>query len=131
MGRFLLRGGLAVDGVVCSSAARALETAQGLLRGMESKRDAEPVPELYNASGPELLGWLQGVSEDYSKLVLVAHMPGVGELLSLLTTEHYDLVFAFTPATLAIVTGEDKWADWDYGRGMLQALVPAVSVPKA
>ena len=32
---------------------------------------------------------------------------------------------------LEIVTGEAKWADWDYGRGTLQALVPAASVSKS
>ena len=121
MGRFLVRGGHAVDGIVCSSAIRAKETALGLLRGMESKRDPEPVADLYNASGPELLRWLQELGDDYSKLVLVAHMPGVGELVSLLTTEHHDL---------AVVTGEANWSDWDYGRGTLQAFVPPGSLPK-
>jgi phosphohistidine phosphatase SixA len=95
---------------------------------MESKRDPVTVPELYNASGPELLGWLQDQGEDDSRLLIVAHMPGVGELVSLLTTEHNDLAVVYAPATLAVVTGEPKWEDWDYGRGTLQVIVPAAAV---
>ena len=130
MGRFLVRAGLDLDGVVCSSAARARQTAECLLRGMESKRDPEVVPELYNASGSELLTWLQEQEEDYRKLLMVAHMPGVGELLSLLTTEHNDLAMGYPPASLAVVTGEAEWSDWDYGRGTLQFLLPVGAVLK-
>jgi phosphohistidine phosphatase len=131
MGRFLSRAGLIIDGVVCSSAVRARQTAEGVLRGLESKRDPDVAPELYNASGPELLRWLQDQDGEYAKLLIVAHMPGVGELLSLLTTEHNDLAMGYATATLAIVTGEAHWEDWDYGRGTLQMLVPAGAAVKS
>jgi phosphohistidine phosphatase len=91
VGRFMKASGLDLDGVVCSSAVRARQTAEGVLRGMESRRQAETVPELYNASGSELLRWLQDHGKDNGRLLVVAHMPGVGELLSLLTTEHDDV----------------------------------------
>jgi phosphohistidine phosphatase len=128
VGRFIKNAGIVLDGVACSSAVRARQTAEGVLRGMESKRDANVVPELYNASGAELLRWVQSHGDNDARLLVVAHMPGVGELISLLTTEADDLALAYPPATLAVVTGEARWADWDYGRGNLQLLVPAATL---
>jgi phosphohistidine phosphatase len=128
IGRYMASAALSIDALVSSSAVRARETAQAVLRGMGSAREAEFLSDLYNASGPELLRWLQEREGQESKLLLVAHMPGVGELLSLLTTEAHDLVLGFAPATLAMVVGEAHWADWDYGRGSLQLLLPAALV---
>jgi phosphohistidine phosphatase len=125
LGRFMAGSALPIDGIVCSSAVRTRQTAQAVLRGMGSTREAESVPELHNASGAELLRWLQARNTGESNLLVVAHMPGVGELLSLLTTEAHDLAMGFAPATLAVVVGEAQWADWDYGRGSLQLLLPA------
>jgi phosphohistidine phosphatase len=128
MGRFLLRAGIVLDAVACSSAARALQSAEALLRGMQSKRQAEPVEELYNASGAVLLAWVQKRPVAERTLLVVGHMPGVGELASLLTTEHDDLALTFAPATLAAVTSEEpRWADWDFGRGVLTLLLPVAA----
>jgi phosphohistidine phosphatase len=125
MGRFLQRAGIAPDMVACSSALRALQTAEALLRGLQSKRRAEANDALYNASGSALLEWVQKRPDSERSVLLVAHMPGVGELASLLTTEHDDLALTFAPATLAAVTSEEKlWADWDFGRGLLTMHVP-------
>jgi len=128
IGRFMASAALPVDGVVCSSAARARQTAEAVLRAMGSQKEAEALSDLYNASGPELLRWLQDWEGEESRLMVVAHMPGLGELVSLLTTEAHDLEAGFPAGTLAIVTGEAEWADWDHGRGSLQLLLAPAMV---
>jgi phosphohistidine phosphatase len=126
IGKFLRRTGVVLDAAACSSAARAHSTADLVLRAWGSKLKPQAVPDLYNASGAALLRWIQGRPAAQTRLLVVAHMPGVAELISLLTTEATDLAMGFSPATLAAVESEaELWADWDYGRGSLQFVVPA------
>jgi phosphohistidine phosphatase len=130
MGRFMAAARLEPSTAACSSAVRTRQTAAGILRGLGSKHEAKAADELYNATGAELLAWLQQNGGRSAQLLLVAHMPGVGELTSLLCTESNDFATAFAPATLAVITGEAQWADWDYGRGSLQLLMPVGHVPR-
>ncbi len=63
--------------------------------------------------------------EDFSTLLLVAHVPGVAQLLSLLTTEHVDLDQIYPPATLsAVQLDDDSWRDFDYGVAALKLFFP-------
>lgn len=125
LGRFLAGAGLACDAAACSSALRTRQTAEALLRGAGAQRSPESADELYNASGDTLLRWIHARPAGSRRLLVVAHMPGVGELTSLLATEHSDLALGFPAATLAVIESEvEAWADWDYGRGALQLLLP-------
>jgi phosphohistidine phosphatase SixA len=57
--------------------------------------------------------------------LLVAHLPGVAQLASLLTTEHVDLDLIFSPGTMAVVQMEcDSWKHCDYGVGALTLFLP-------
>lgn len=126
IGKFLRRAEIVLDGAACSTAARAQQTAEIVLKAAGSKLKALPAPELYNGTGDGMLRWIQGYSGAAAKLLLVVHMPGVAELISLLATEATDLAMGFSPGTLAAVESEvERWADWDYGRGSLQMVLPA------
>ena len=128
IGKFLRKTGMSIDAAACSTAARARQTAEAVLHAAGAKFKAEAVPELYNATGEAMLRWIQTQPDKAKRLLVVAHMPGVAELISLLTTEATDLVLGFSPATLASVEGEgERWADWDYGRGQLQLVMPAAA----
>ena len=63
----------------------------------------------------------------YSTMLLVAHMPGVAQLLSLLTTEHEDLEQIFSPGTMAGVQVDgETWEELDYGVGALTLFFPPI-----
>ncbi len=131
IGKFLRKTGLAIDAAACSTATRTRQTAEAVLDAAGSKHKAQAVPELTNATGEAMLRWIQAQPDKARHLLVVAHMPGVAELISLLTTEATDLVLGFSPGTLAAVEGEgDSWADWDYGRGQLQLVLPAAAAAR-
>lgn len=125
MGRFMAKAGLSCAAVASSSAERARQTGEALLRAAAVPLKLEAVDELYDASGEAMLRWLQTRFGQEKSLLIVAHMPGVGELLSLLTTESAALGVAMQPCTLAAVDADvTAWAGLDYGRGSLRLLLP-------
>jgi len=129
MGRFIARAGLTCDALASSSAERARQTGEALLRTAGWKLQPEAVDELYDASGGAILRWLRARTGKEKKLLIVGHMPGVGELLSVLTTESATLAMSMQPCTLAAVEAEaNSWADWDQGRGSLRLLLPVALV---
>ena len=126
-GRFLRETGVKVERIVASSARRVQETAAALIEASGNGLAPESVEALYNAPGEVLLEYVRGMPDDFSALLLAAHMPGVAQLLSLLTTEHVDLDLIYSPCTLAAVQFEaDSWQDLDYGVGMLTLFLPPI-----
>ena len=126
-GRFLRQSGVAVERIVASSAWRVQETAAALAEAAGNGLVPESVESLYNAPGDVLLEYVRGVPDDCSVLLMVAHMPGVAQLASLLTTEHGDLDLIYSPGTMAAVQIEgDFWQDMDYGVGMLTLFLPPI-----
>lgn len=124
-GNFLRSAGIAVDRIVASSAKRAGQTASAFKEAGGLSLDVQSEAALYNAPGDALLKYLRGLPEEASHVLLVAHLPGVAELVSLLTTEHVDLDQVFGPGTLAGVMVEgNSWQDFDYGTGMLTLFLP-------
>jgi phosphohistidine phosphatase len=124
-GEFLRHAGIGMERVVASAAQRAVDTAEALTEASGTGLAVEPVQELYNAPGDALLEYVRGLPNDCSTLLMVAHLPGIAELLSLLTTEHVDLDQIFSPATLAAVQVDgDSWKDFDYGVGSLALFLP-------
>lgn len=126
-GRLLRLVGIQFDRVVSSSAVRALETAAAVMDEAGFKGEVESVEALYNAPGEVLLEFARGLPNGFHTLLMVAHLPGVAQLLSLLTTEHMDLEQIFSPATIAGVQVEgETWQDLDYGVGALTLFLPPV-----
>jgi len=124
-GRFLQRSGMVPDVVACSAAHRAAETAALLAQGAGVTRDIAHERHLYNATGQELLEYVQSTPGEVGRLAVVAHMPGVGELLSLLTTRHMDLAHVYKAGTIAVVQSEEpRWDAFNYGSGTLSVLFP-------
>ena len=90
-GRFLAEGGFPIERVRASAALRAMETANAVTEAAGLGLAVEGVQELYNAPGEALLEFVRGQPDEFETLLLVAHVPGVAHLLSMLTTEHVDL----------------------------------------
>ncbi len=124
-GRFLRDAGLEVERVMASAAQRAMDTARTVTEGGGLGLEVEGVPEIYNAPGEPLLEFVRALPDDFSTLLLVAHVPGVAHLVSLLTTEHSDLAQIYSPGTLSAVQVDDNsWRDFDYGVGALKFFLP-------
>ena len=126
-GEFLSRYGVSVERIVASSARRVQETAVALAEAAGNGLVPESVESLYNAPGEVLLEYVRGLPDQCSVLLLVAHMPGVAQLASLLTTEHGDLDLIYSPGTMAAVQIEgNSWQDMDYGVGVLTLFLPLI-----
>lgn len=126
-GHFLRQSGVAVERVVASSAKRVQETAGALVAACGNGLEPESIETLYNAPGEVLLEYVRGIPDDCAVVLLVAHMPGVVQLVSLLTTEHVDLDLIYSPGTMAAVQIEgDSWQDFDYGVGVLTLFLPPI-----
>lgn len=126
-GWFLRQSGVAVERIIASSARRVQETAAAVAEAAGNGLAPESVDALYNAPGEVLLEYVRGLPDDSSVILLVAHMPGVAQLASLLTTEHGDLDLIYSPGTMAAVQIEgDSWQNVDYGVGVLTLFLPPI-----
>ncbi len=127
LGRLLREWEMPLRRIVCSSAKRTRETAETLMAGCGAEVPLIVAAELYNASGEALLEYLQGLPDDSDRVLVVAHVPGVAELASMLVTEHVDLAIAYKAATLVeIAMEEDQWSELDYGVGILRLVLPPI-----
>lgn len=79
MARHIRSTGVAPDLVLCSPAVRARETFAAIQSAL-GKPEARFLPELYAASGAELLGALRGVEPGVRSILLVGHNPGLHDL---------------------------------------------------
>ena len=126
-GLVLRQTGISPERVVASSAHRTMETAQLVVDGAGLQVAVEPEETLYNAPGAALLEFVRGVTVDCNSMLMVAHLPGVAELVSLLTTEHEDLMQIYSPGTMTAVQADGpSWVDFDYGTGSLILFLPPI-----
>ncbi|HZH30118.1 MAG TPA: histidine phosphatase family protein [Pyrinomonadaceae bacterium] len=97
VGQLLRRRQLTPDAIICSTAVRARETADGVI---EATGFATPLlfrERIYEASVEQLIELISEAGADAEMLLVVGHNPGLEELLERLTGEHAPML----PATLA------------------------------
>jgi len=80
MGRHLAARGFAPQRTVCSTAIRARETLEHLVRGLGGDLPSALDRDLYLASGAEIATLVRRVPDDVTSLLLVGHNPGMAEL---------------------------------------------------
>ncbi|MEE8434121.1 MAG: histidine phosphatase family protein [bacterium] len=125
-GRFLKEAGILPSHIGSSSADRARQTTETLAESLGASLEPRYHDELYNAPGMEILEQVRRIPDDHDTALVVAHIPGVAELLDILTTDFHEVAVAFTPATMAGVSFKDlsRWADIEPGTGILEWLLP-------
>jgi len=110
MGRLLKREDLVPDIIISSTSLRARATAEAVAKA--SSYDGEIVlnKSLY-AAGPEAyLGVIHALSDEYVRVLIVGHNPGLEELVELLTGE----IHLLSTWSLAHVKFRvDKWSEID------------------
>ena len=119
--------------VLCSPAARALETAEGVVGSLGAEARIEVDSELYRADADDVLQIVSEVDDAHDPVMVVGHNPTMLDLVERLlddtdTEGRSALADGMPTAALAVVTFEsERWADVCFGTGRLQSLY----VPKA
>lgn len=116
---------IGVDEVLCSTAARAQQTAQGVWDGGCPEADVRFEQRLYNASPSAILDVIRAAEEDASVVMVIGHAPGLPILVSELADgegsrkAHERLAIGFPPATCAVLTYRGHWAELSPGAAEL------------
>ncbi len=117
---FLREKGIRPGLVICSPAARALQTAE-LVAGAEGiNAPIEFDPRIYEAHPIDLLKLIREADESVEELMLVGHNPGLEELTERLTGERERLP---TAALVRIELKAYGWAQVEENSGRLAWVV--------
>jgi phosphohistidine phosphatase len=110
MGRILKKENLIPDIIISSTAIRARATAEAVAKASGYKGDITFNRSLY-ASGPQAyIDVLHDLSDEYVRVLIIGHNPGLQELVEMLTGE----IHLMPTCSLAHVKFRvDKWSDID------------------
>ncbi len=113
MGHLILEKQLVPDLILSSTAVRARKTAEAVAKACNYKNTIEHVEELYLASAGELLFQAQSHDdENIDRMMLVAHNPGMEDLVSRLSGHPEP----FPTAALAVFElGIESWRALELG----------------
>ena len=114
MGRLLKSQDLVPELIVSSTAKRARKTAELVAENCGYQGTVEVIQRLYHASAEQAISVLANLDGDHACVMLVAHNPGVEELLEVFTGE----VAAMPTAALAQVELPlDQWQSLSLSTG--------------
>ncbi len=117
MGRHLRAQGLALDALLCSTAVRARETAQGFLQEYPFDGEVSYIEDLYQAGPGTILALLQRLPQEVETVLLIGHNPGLDEFLETACDEYDHLT---TACVAHIQFPVQRWVDLRQGtRGAL------------
>jgi phosphohistidine phosphatase len=113
--------------VLCSSAARALQTAEIVLPALGTEVTLEVERDLYTADADDVIERLRRVEDEIASVMVVGHNPAFAELVLLLLseadTDGRSRLEPFPTCALAqIGTRTATWGDFVAGSGYLEAL---------
>ena len=111
MGRYVREKQWEIDLVFCSTAVRAMKTAERFLAEMKHAPTISYVDELYLASPNDMLELLRQVSDDHQRVMLIGHNPGFEEFVAVVTGKSLH----FPTAGLATIELElERWDQCDW-----------------
>ena len=108
MGRLLLEEKLVPDEILCSTAARARETAEEVKEASGFAGDVRFSRTLYLAGSREILAAVRTVAPAAGTAMVIGHNPGIEELLDTLTCAGKHLS---TAALARIELPIERWRD--------------------
>ena len=107
MGKLLRVQGLVPDLIISSTAKRARSTAKIVARKSGYKEEVELTSAFYLASPREYISVLRMLSDDYGRVMVVGHNPGMEELVEKLTGEPEIMT---TAALAHVLLPIDQWS---------------------
>ena len=125
-GVWLREQGIGLDEVLCSTATRAQQTAEGVWEAGASEAEVHHDRRIYNASAETLLEVVREADEDADVVMVVGHAPGIPQLTSLLADgegsreAHEALCQGFPTAGVAVLEYRGHWSELAFGDCSLQ-----------
>ena len=111
IGRLVRDKGLVPDLIMSSTAKRARKTAKIVAKTCSYTGEVELKPAIYHAGPRTYIEVLSHLSDDYQRIMLVGHNPGMEELLGMLIGE----IEPIPTATLALVLLPlDQWRELNH-----------------
>ncbi|WP_017974449.1 SixA phosphatase family protein [Actinopolyspora halophila] len=123
VGSWLREHGYTVDRVMCSTAARARRTSELALSEIDDSPGVFFDRRMYDADVGGLLEVVHDLTDEIRTAVLIAHNPGLQEMVGLLSGEGVEL----RTSAIAVLRFRGTWKDADAGRAALEA----VATPRA
>jgi phosphohistidine phosphatase len=108
VGRFLEREGMAPDWVWTSTATRAADTAQIVVKAGDFDVPVEETTELYGADADEILAVVARTPDWAETVLAVGHNPGMEEAASALARQDVGMA---TCGLAAIELAAESWAE--------------------
>ena len=107
MGELLIDRELIPQRILCSSALRARQTAEGIAQKVDFQGDIVYLEQLYMAEAEGYLHVLRELPDDLERVMIVGHNPGLETLLQILSGR----IESLSTAVLAhLVLPIDRWA---------------------
>ena len=111
--------------VLCSSAARTVETLDGIRGALAAETAIEIEPGLYGAGADELLARVRRVPETVGGVLLIGHNPGMEDLALSLTgggdaAARAAMASKFPTAAVAHLRIEGEWSELREGAAHLE-----------
>jgi phosphohistidine phosphatase len=116
------------DLVLCSSAARAIETLEGVRAALGDAR-VEVESDLYRAGSDSLLRRLQALPEDVGDVMLIGHNPAIEGLADELAGAGGDsdvrgrMEAKYPTGGLATLAFSGRWSELDWDGAQLESFV--------
>ncbi len=108
MGKLLKLKKIIPDLIICSTALRAQETADLLVKSMKYKNELVFTDSLYMAEPRNILMAINDHAKNQKTVLVIGHNPGSEALLQILTGK----VESLPTASIAYITAKiDKWKD--------------------
>lgn len=108
MGKFLQEEGVALDAILCSTAVRARQTAEGFLQEYTFEGEVQYFDDLYGANPETIIALLKQLHESVAAAMVIAHNPGLDDFLGMMCDEYGHM------PTASIATVEfsvEAWSD--------------------
>ena len=117
MGKHLQAQGIFLDAILCSTALRARETAEGILQIYTFEGDLRYFEDLYQAGPETIFALLRQLPDAVDTPLVIAHNPGLDDFLEMICDEYEHMP---TACVAHIRFPVERWADLREGvRGEL------------
>ena len=110
IGEFLKNEHLIPDFIISSNAKRAHSTAKIVAKASGYKREIVLNQSLYAAQPTAYIDVLRDLSNEYARVLIIGHNPGLEELVSMLTRESHSMS---TCSHVHIQLRINKWTEMD------------------
>ena len=108
MGEFLRREGIVPDLIISSAAVRAVATAEAVALACGCDSEIQTTRHLYHAFSDEYIEVINAVPDEYDRIMVVGHNPGMESLVEDLTGEWVRMP---TAALVHIALNISLWSD--------------------